>query len=41
MQKQRTMKSTKSASNNRSMSTRKMGERAGQRAMKATKTTKS
>jgi len=41
MQKQRTMKSEKSASNNRSMSTRKMGERSAQRSMKATKQMKS
>jgi formylglycine-generating enzyme required for sulfatase activity len=38
MQKQRTAKATKSATNNRAMATRKAGERGGQRAMKAYRT---
>ncbi len=41
MQKQRTAKATKSATNNRAMATRKAGERGGQRAMKAMKKPKS
>jgi hypothetical protein len=40
MQNQRTAQPPKSASNTRSMSTRKMGERAAQRSMKQAKATK-
>ena len=40
MQTQRSAKATKSASGNRSASTRKMGTRSAQRSMKAMKTTK-